>query len=90
MRIEERDHYAVLGVPPDATGADIRKAYLRQMLDHHPDRVKAQDPQADELVRHLTEAYDSLRDPARRREYDERLSEQTRREGRQEDDGPGQ
>lgn len=33
----KQDHYAVLGVSPDATMEDIKRAYRRLALTHHPD-----------------------------------------------------
>jgi tetratricopeptide (TPR) repeat protein len=40
-RIETKDYYTVLGVPRDCTKADIKKAYRRQSLKHHPDKVRS-------------------------------------------------
>ena len=64
----ERDLYDVLGVSRDATQDDIRKAYRRLAREHHPD--VNQDPEADRRFKEINLAYQTLSDPARRRQYD--------------------
>jgi molecular chaperone DnaJ len=66
----EKDYYAVLGVAKDANAADIRKAYRKLARTHHPDR-NAGDAKAEERFKEISEAYDVLSDPKRRKEYDE-------------------
>src|SRR3954454_5017036 len=66
----EKDYYAVLGVPKDADKAAIRKAYRKLARQHHPD-ANAGNTQAEEKFQEISEAYDSLSDEKRRREYDE-------------------
>ncbi len=68
MKIEE-NYYVLLGVPPDATTADIKKAYRKLARQHHPDRNPG-DPDAAVRFRDITEAYETLTDPARRKVYD--------------------
>jgi curved DNA-binding protein CbpA len=63
------DLYALLGVPADASGAQIARAYRRRAHAAHPDTHPA-DPSAPARFRALTDAYDVLRDPARRAAYD--------------------
>ena len=66
-----RDYYTVLGVPRDADEAEIKKAYRRLAMQHHPDRVAAGDKQAaEEKFKEITEAYEVLRDPEQRATYD--------------------
>jgi len=61
--------YAILGVPPDASTADIKRAYRRLARRHHPG-VNPGDRAAEELFEQIVEAYETLVDPTRRREYD--------------------
>ncbi|HEX4574325.1 MAG TPA: molecular chaperone DnaJ [Gemmatimonadales bacterium] len=66
-----RDYYAVLGVARDASEAEIKKAYRRLAMQHHPDRVGPEEKQgAEERFKELTEAYEVLRDPEQRAAYD--------------------
>jgi len=65
-----KDYYAILGVPREATEEEIRRAYRRQALEWHPDR-RPGEPRAAERFREISEAYAVLINPARRREYDE-------------------
>ena len=60
--------YALLGVPVDASNEAIRRAFRARARTAHPDA--GGDPDA---FRRLQDAYETLRDPGRRRDYDERL-----------------
>lgn len=59
------DPYAVLGVEPDASMAEIDQAYRRAMSRHHPDRVAKQSEsvrrQAEARARAINAAYDRIR-----------------------------
>ncbi|MCI0386963.1 molecular chaperone DnaJ [Streptomyces sp. CNQ085] len=66
----EKDYYKVLGVPRDATEAEIKKAYRKLAREFHPDANKG-DARAEERFKEVSEAHDILGDPKRRKEYDE-------------------
>src|SRR6476469_1733183 len=69
----EKDYYAALGVPKDASAADIKKAYRKLARDLHPDK-NPDDKAAEERFKEVSEAYDVLSDDTKRKEYDEARS----------------
>ncbi|GAA4857295.1 molecular chaperone DnaJ [Kitasatospora terrestris] len=69
----EKDYYKVLGVPKDATAAEIKKTYRKLAREFHPDANKG-DAKAEERFKDISEAYDVLSDDKRRKEYDEARS----------------
>jgi hypothetical protein len=68
MTTTTTDYYRLLGVRPDATTLLIKKAYRKLAKQYHPDVNTS--PDAAEKFREITEAYDTLTDPGRRRRYD--------------------
>ncbi|KAB8230675.1 hypothetical protein ETB97_003054 [Aspergillus alliaceus] len=67
------DYYKILGVSPNATQREIRNAYKRESLKSHPDRVPADSPERPARTRKfqdISDAYYTLSDESRRREYD--------------------
>jgi molecular chaperone DnaJ len=66
---EKRDYYEVLGVPRDANGETIKKAYRRAALDCHPDRHPG-DRTCEERFKEVSEAYQVLSDAEKRELYD--------------------
>src|SRR5258706_633133 len=63
------DFYAVLGVARDAEEGEIKKAYRKLAMEHHPDRNNG-DKAAEEKFKEITEAYEVLRDADKRAAYD--------------------
>src|SRR5690348_2779039 len=66
----EKDYYKSLGVPKDATEAEIKKAYRKLAREYHPDANKG-NAKAEERFKEISEANDVLGDPKKRKEYDE-------------------
>jgi len=66
----KRDYYEVLGVAKNATDAELKKAYRRLAMKHHPDR-NPDDKQAEEQFKEAKEAYDILSDERKRSAYDQ-------------------
>lgn len=65
-----KDYYAALGVGKTATEKEIKKAYRRLARKHHPD-VNPGDKAAEEKFKLISEAYDVLSNPEKRKLYDE-------------------
>lgn len=68
--MEYKDYYQALGVPRTATQAEIKKAFRRLARQHHPD-MKPGDKAAEQRFKDISEAYEVLSDPAKRKQYDE-------------------
>jgi len=67
--MSKRDFYDVLGVARDASPDDIKKAYRRLAMKHHPDRNKG-DAENEEKFKEAKEAYEVLKDTDKRAAYD--------------------
>ena len=67
---QKRDYYEVLGVSRGAKEQEIKSAYRRLALQHHPDRNPTDTQTAEEKFKELTEAYSVLADPQKRAAYD--------------------
>lgn len=65
-----KDYYKILGVPNDATQADIKKAYRKLAIKYHPDK-NPNDKIAEEKFKELNEANEVLSDPEKRKKYDQ-------------------
>lgn len=67
---KKRDYYEVLGIQKSASDAEIKKAYRKMAKKYHPDMNK-DNPQAEELFKEVTEAYNVLSDKEKRKLYDQ-------------------
>lgn len=68
--MSKRDYYEILGVNRDAGEDEIKKAYRRLAMKHHPDR-NPDSIHAEELFKEAKEAYEVLCDPQKRAAYDQ-------------------
>jgi len=62
----KRDYYEILGVGKDASADEIKKAYRRAAVEHHPDRGGEE-----AKFKEITEAYEVLKDASKRQRYDQ-------------------
>jgi molecular chaperone DnaJ len=67
--LSKQDYYEVLGVSRDASEGELKKAYRKLALQHHPDRNDG-DPEAEEMFKQVSEAYAVLSDSEKRARYD--------------------
>jgi molecular chaperone DnaJ len=68
----KRDFYDILGVPKNASDEDIKKAYRKLAMKHHPDRNQGDDAKkSEEKFKEAKEAYEMLSDPQKRAAYDQ-------------------
>jgi curved DNA-binding protein len=64
-----KDYYDILGVKPEATDAEVKSAYRKLARKFHPDVSK--EAGAEEKFKSVNEAYEALKDPAKRKAYDQ-------------------
>ena len=67
----EKNYYDILGVKKDASDADIKKKYRKLVRQYHPD--VSDDPNADNKIAEINNAYETLRDKDKRAQYDAML-----------------
>lgn len=76
--LDELDYYELLEAPRGISGSAVREAYHAASRRFHPDANRHLDPElrstVERIAKRVTEAYSVLRDPRRRRLYDERLA----------------
>ncbi len=67
----KKDYYEILGVPRNASQEEIKRAYRRLAMEYHPDRHPPEKRKwAEEKFKEISEAYEVLSDPEKRRQYD--------------------
>src|SRR5258708_8727263 len=67
---EPPDYYAVLGVAASASQDEIKKKYSKLASKHHPDK-NPNDPKAADTFKQISEAYQTLGDAEKRKQYDD-------------------
>ncbi len=67
----KRDYYEILGIHKNANETEIKKAYRRLAMKHHPDKNPENHHEASEKFKEATEAYEVLSDPQKRAAYDQ-------------------
>jgi curved DNA-binding protein len=84
--MEYRDYYQTLGVDKSASQDDIKKAFRKLAVKYHPDKNKG-NKEAEAKFKEISEAYEVLGDPEKRKKYDQvgenwKYYEQAQREGK--------
>jgi curved DNA-binding protein CbpA len=69
----EDTYYDIIGVPPTANPEKIKRAYKKLALELHPDKNPGNENEANPKFQKLGQAYDTLKDPSKRRAYDRTL-----------------
>ncbi len=65
--MSKRDYYEVLGVGKSASADEIKKAFRRAAVEHHPDKEGG----SEDKFKEVNEAYEVLKDPSKRQRYDQ-------------------
>ena len=68
------NHYEILGLQSDADEGEIKKAYRTLSFKYHPDRATGDPDESNQMMQKLNEAYEILRDPQKREQYDNELN----------------
>ena len=67
---DKKDYYETLGVAKDASADDIKSSYRKLAKQYHPDVTKEDSAHAEERFKEISEAYEVLMDPEKRKLYD--------------------
>lgn len=68
--MQQKNYYDILGVSENASDSEIKQAYRKLAKEYHPDRHPG-DKESEAKFKELGEAYEVLKDPAKRKKYDE-------------------
>jgi curved DNA-binding protein len=68
--MQYKDYYSILGVSKNASQDEIKKAYRKLAVKYHPDKNQG-DKKAEEKFKDIGEAYEVLKDPVKRKKYDQ-------------------
>lgn len=68
------NYYQILGITSQATQAQIKEAYRKLAKQYHPDAIGHDDPSAENKIKQITQAYNTLSNPEKRRNYDLNIS----------------
>jgi molecular chaperone DnaJ len=71
------DFYEILNIEKNATDEEIKKSYRKLVFKHHPDRNKG-DKKAEERFKIIANAYETLGNPLKKREYDAKFKQNSR------------
>ncbi len=86
--MDYKDYYKILGVGKSATQQEIKKAYRKLAAKYHPDK-NPDDPSAEDKFKEVGEAYEVLKDPEKRKLYDQAGSDWKRYQRANEQAGGG-
>ncbi len=71
MPVTKRDYYEVLGVAKTASADEIKQAFRRLAMKHHPDRNPENKKESEEKFKEISEAYEVLSDAKKKAAYDQ-------------------